>query len=162
MNIKFAGKDVTLEGKRLETGDIVPDFILTDNGLKDLKLSDTKGRRVFVAVPSIDTAVCDTEVRRFNKEATSLKNTTIYVVSMDLPFAQSRWCGNAGIDAVKTVSDYKDRSFGKNYGVYIKELGLLARAVFVVDENNKITYVEYCDEITSEPDYNKVLEALKN
>ena len=101
------------------------------------------------------------EVRKFNEEATKLKDVTVYVVSMDLPFAQSRWCGNAGIENVKTVSDYKQKNFGKNYGTLVEELGLLARAVFVVDENNKVTYVEYCEDIVNEPNYEKVLEAVK-
>lgn len=161
MTVKFNGNPVTLEGKNIKVGDIAPAFILKDNALNDVKLSDTKGKRVFVSLPSIDTEVCDMEVRRFNKEAASFPNTTIYVVSMDLPFAQSRWCGNAGIESVKTLSDYKDRSFGMNYGTYIKELGLLARAVFVVDESNKVTYVEYCEEVTKEPNYEKVLEVIK-
>lgn len=160
MHITFKGNPITLEGTEVKVGDSVPDFLVTDNNLEPMALKDTKGKRVFVSVPSIDTSVCDMEVRRFNEEATKMKDVSIYVISMDLPFAQKRWCGNAGIEAVKTVSDYKDRSFGKNYGTYIKELGLLTRAVFVIDENNKVTYVEYCAEVAKEPDYDKVLQAL--
>ena len=162
MKVTFQGNPITLKGTQVKVGDTAPDFTVVDNDLNPLKLSDTKGKRVFLTVPSIDTAVCDTEVRRFNQEATKLgEDVTIYTVSMDLPFAQGRWCGGAGIDRVKTVSDYKDREFGNNYGVYINELGLLSRAVFIVDENNKVVYVEYLNEITEEPDYEKALEALK-
>ncbi|EPZ59385.1 putative thiol peroxidase [[Clostridium] sordellii ATCC 9714] len=114
-----------------------------------------------MAVPSIDTPVCDMEVRKFNQEASKLNNVKVYTISMDLPFAQARWCGNSGIENVVTVSDYKDRAFSKAYGLYIKELGLVSRAVIVVDENNKIVYTEYLDEITNEPNYEKALEFVK-
>ncbi|MEG0295653.1 MAG: thiol peroxidase [Clostridium sp.] len=161
MKIKFKNNPVTLEGTEVKVGDIAPDFTLTNNSLAPITLKDTKGKRILVVVPSIDTGVCDMEVRKFNEEASNLNNVTIYTISMDLPFAQSRWCGNSGIDKVITLSDYKDRIFGKNYGVYIKELGLLARAIFVIDENNKITYVEYCEEVSSEPNYEAALNAVK-
>ena len=116
---------------------------------------------LFITVPSIDTSVCDMEVRKFNEEATKLKDVTVYVVSMDLPFAQVRWCGNAGIDKVKTLSDYKQKSFGKKYGTLIEEFGFLTRAVFVVDENNKVTYVEYCKDVINEPNYEEALRAVR-
>ena len=161
MQVTFQGNPLTLAGTQVKVGDTAPDFTVVNNDLNPLKLSDTKGKRVFLTVPSLDTPVCDTEVRRFNQEASKLGNVTIYTISMDLPFAQARWCGGANIDKVITASDYKDREFGKNYGVYINELGLLSRAVFVVDENNKVTYVEYLNEITNEPNYDKALEALK-
>ena len=162
MKVTFQGNPLTLKGTQVKVGDMAPDFTVVDNDLNPLKLSDTRGKRVFLTVPSLDTPVCDMEVRKFNQEATKLdENVTIYTVSMDLPFAQGRWCGGAGIDRVKTVSDYKDREFGNNYGVYINELGLLSRAVFVVDENNKVLYVEYLEEITNEPNYEKALEAIK-
>lgn len=161
MKVTFQGAPLTLEGTQVKVGDTAPDFTVVGNDLNPVKLSDTNGKRVFLTVPSIDTPVCDTEVRRFNTEASSLGDVTIYTISMDLPFAQARWCGAVGIDKVKTVSDYKDREFGKNYGVYINELGLLSRAVFVIDENNKVVYVEYLSEITEEPNYDKALEALK-
>ena len=148
MKVTFQGNPLTLEGTQVKVGDTAPDFTVVDNDLNPFKLSDTKGKRVFLTVPSLDTPVCDTEVRRFNQEAAKLGDVTIYTISMDLPFAQGRWCGGAEIDKVKTVSDYKDREFGKNYGVYINDLGLLSRAVFVVDENNKIVYVEYLNEIS--------------
>ena len=161
MEITFKGNKVTLEGSVIKIGDSAPDFNLTDNSLGNVSLNDTKGKRIFVVVPSVDTPVCDREIRRFNEEATALNDVSIYVVSMDLPFAQTRWCGGAGIDKVITLSDYKNRDFGNNYGVYIKELGLLARAIFVVDENNKVTYVEYCKEVSSDPDYEGALAAIK-
>ena len=147
--------------KRRDFSDSAPDFHLTNKELKEITLKDTSGKRIFVIVPSVDTPVCDREVRRFNEEAAKLNNVSIYVVSMDLPFAQSRWCGSAGIDKVTILSDYKNRDFGKNYGVYIKELGLLTRAIIIVDENNKVSYVEYCNEVSSEPDYEAALNAVK-
>lgn len=146
---------------QVKVGDTAPDFLVVDNTLKDLTLSDTKGKRIFVTVPSLDTSVCDMEVRKFNEEASRLDDVTVYVVSMDLPFAQVRWCGNAGVDRVKTVSDYKQKSFGKNYGALIEEFCFLTRAIFVVDENNKITYVEYCKDVINEPDYESALNAVK-
>ncbi len=161
MKITFKGNPVTLVGETLKVGDDAPDFLVVDNDLNDITLKETSGLRIFLTVPSIDTPVCDTEVRKFNKEATNLKDVTVYVISMDLPFAQTRWCGNAGIDKVKTVSDYKQKSFGNKYGVLIEELCLLARAIFIIDENNKIKYVEYCKEISSEPDYESALNAIR-
>lgn len=161
MNVKFDGNPITLVGECVNVGDNAPDFLVVDNGLNNVKLSNTSGKRIFLAIPSIDTPVCDMEVRKFNEEAAKLKNVTVYVVSMDLPFAQSRWCGNAGVENVKIVSDYKHKSFANNYGTLVEELGLLSRAVFVVDENNKVKYVEYCEDIVNEPNYEKALEAVK-
>ena len=138
MQITFNGDPITLVGPRLNVGDNAPDFLVVDNNFKNLTLKDTSGKRIFVVVPSIDTSVCDMEVRKFNEEATKLSDVTVYVISMDLPFAQVRWCGNAGIDKVITLSDYKQKSFGKQYGTLIEEFCFLTRAIFVVDENNKI------------------------
>ena len=161
MKITFNGDPITLVENQVKVGDTAPDFLVVDNTLKDLTLSDTKGKRIFVTVPSLDTSVCDMEVRKFNEEASRLDDVTVYVVSMDLPFAQVRWCGNAGVDRVKTVSDYKQKSFGKNYGALIEEFCFLTRAIFGVDENNKITYVEYCKDVINEPDYESALNAVK-
>lgn len=161
MNITFAGNPLTLKGKEIKVGDTAPDFLLTDNNLNDVSLADTKGKRVFVVVPSLDTPICDMSAKRFNEEAASLDNVSIYVVSMDLPFAQARWCGATSSDKITTLSDYKNRSFGENYGVYINELGLLTRSIFIVDENNKVIYVEYCSEVKSEPNFEAALNALK-
>lgn len=162
MNITFKGKNVTIGDNDVRVGDIAPEFNLTNNNLANVTLNDTKGKRIFVVVPSVDTPVCDREIRKFNEEASSLDGVHIYVISMDLPFAQIRWCGAAGVDKVTTLSDYKSRDFGRNYGTYIKEVGLLARSIFVIDENNKVTYVEYCSEVSSDPDYNAALNAAKN
>jgi len=161
LKITFQGNPITLKGIQLRVGDKAPNFTLMNNELQPVTLQDTKGKRIFVAVPSIDTGVCDMEVRKFNEEASKLDNVTIYTISMDLPFAQARWCGAAGIKNVITLSDYKNREFGDTYGVYINELGLLTRAVFVLDEDNTITYVEYCSEVTNEPDYAAALQAVK-
>ena len=162
MNIKLNGEKVTLRGSEIRVGQEAPDFIVSNVELKPVTLKDTKGKRVFLTVPSIDTPVCDLEVKRFNKEAEKYKDTTIYVVSVDLPFAQARWCGAEDVDNVITLSDYKDRSFGENYGVYIEEVGFLARAVFVVDEDNKVVYTEYCENVSDHPNYDKVLKVLDN
>ncbi|WP_346916660.1 thiol peroxidase [Clostridium sp.] len=161
MEITFQGNPITLKGIQLKVGDKAPDFTLINNELLPVTLQDTKGKRIFVVVPSIDTGVCDMEVRKFNEEASKLKDVTIYTVSMDLPFAQSRWCGATGIKNVITLSDYKTREFGDRYGAYINELGLLTRAVFVLDEDNTVTYVEYCSEVTDEPNYEAALQAVK-
>ncbi|MFC4782687.1 thiol peroxidase [Eubacterium multiforme] len=161
MMITMNGEKVTIRGSEVRVGEDAPDFVVYNTELKPVTLKDTEGKRVFLTVPSLDTPVCDMEVKRFNKEATKLGDTTIYVISVDLPFAQARWCGAEDVDNVITLSDYKDRSFGGNYGVYIEEVGFLARAVFVVDENNKVIYVEYCKDISDQPDYDKVLEVLK-
>ena len=156
--ITFKGKDITLEGNQLSVGDTLKNCTLVGNDLNEVELTKTNGIRVILSVPSIDTPVCDTEVRRFNKEIESLPNVHCYTVSMDLPFAQARWCGAAGINRVTTLSDYKYRSFGDTTGTYIKELGLLTRASFVVDENNKVIFVEYLNE----PSYDKIISVVKN
>lgn len=161
MKVTFQGNPLTLLGKHLNIGDIAPNFKLIDNDLNEVTLNDTEGTKVFVVVPSIDTPVCDMEVKKFNEEAKNLDKVNIYAISMDLPFAQARWCGLSEIENLKLLSDYKDKDFGEAYGVYIKELGLLSRAIFIVDKYNKITYVEYCDEITDHPNYEAVLKKLK-
>ncbi|GKZ02448.1 putative thiol peroxidase [Paraclostridium bifermentans] len=161
MKVTFSGAPLTLEGNQVKVGDVAPDFTVVGNDLSPIKFSETKGKRILVAVPSIDTAVCDIEVRKFNQEAAKLNDVKVFTISMDLPFAQARWCGNAGIENVVTASDYKDREFSKSYGLYIKELGLVSRAVIVVDEDNKVVYTEYLEEITNEPNYEKAIEAVK-
>ncbi len=160
--ITFKGTDITLEGNQLSVGDTLKSCILVENDLNEIELTKTNGIRVILSVPSIDTPICDTEVRRFNKEIESLPNAHCYTISMDLPFAQARWCGAAGINRVTTLSDYKYRSFGDTTGTYIKELGLLTRASFVVDENNKVIFVEYLDEVANEPSYDKIISVVKN
>ncbi len=161
--VTFKGKPVTLVGKELKVGEIAPDFRLTDNSMSPVTLATYAGKtRIISAVPSIDTPVCDTETRRFNQEASQLSDdTVILTVSMDLPFAQKRWCGAAGIDRVITLSDYRDSSFGVSYGVLMEELRLLARAVFVVGPDDVIRYIQFVPEVTSEPDYDAVFKAVK-
>lgn len=162
MNVKFQGNKLTLEGKTLKVGDKLESSKLVTNDLQDTCTCEMKGLKIFLTVPSLDTPVCDTEVKKFNQEAASYKNVSnIYCVSMDLPFAQSRWCQNGLVSKVITLSDYKFHEFSKNTGTYIKELGLLTRAVFIVNEENKVIYVDYLEEITNEPDYNKVINFLK-
>lgn len=161
MKVTFQGAPLTLEGTQVKVGDMAPDFTVVGNDLNPIKFSETKGKRILVAVPSLDTAVCDMEVRKFNEEASKITDTKVYTISMDLPFAQARWCGNAGVENVITASDYKDREFSKNYGLYIKELGLVSRAVIVVDEDNKVIYTEYLSEITNEPNYEAALASIK-
>ncbi|RXM57822.1 thiol peroxidase [Clostridium tetani] len=162
MNVTFKGNPVTLVGNELKLGDKAPDFTVVNNNMEDFSFKDTKGVRIISAIPSLDTPVCDLETKTFNKEASAIPNVTIYTISMDLPFAQVRWCGDNGIDNLTTLSDFKDRIFGKNYGTYVKELGLLARAVFVIDSDDNIIYVEYVSEIGNQPNFEKVLEAAKN
>jgi thiol peroxidase len=137
--------------------------VVTANDLSPVKFSDFNGKLCIISsVPSLDTPVCDTSTRRFNEEATALgSEVVVLTISMDLPFAQARWCGAAGVTNVKTLSDYKDASFGLNYGLLIKELRLLARAVFVIDKDGKIQYVELVKEIAQEPDYDAVVSVLK-
>ena len=161
MQVKMAGSPMNFVGSVPTVGSAAPSFTVVAGDLSAVTQADLKGTRVFITVPSIDTPVCDTEVRRFNKEAAALGNVSINVISMDLPFAQARWCGAAGIDAVKLYSDYKDRAFGKAFGVMIEELGLLARAIFIVDEKDVVRYVQVVDEVTSEPNYDEVLTTLK-
>jgi thiol peroxidase len=159
----FKGNPLTLLGNEIKVGDQAPDIAALGNDLSSVKLSDYRGKTVIVStVPSLDTPVCDTETRRFNKEAAGLGNdVAILTVSMDLPFAQGRWCGAAGIDKVKTLSDHRDAAVGNGFGVLIKELRLLARAIFVVDQQGIIRYVQLVKEMTSEPNYDEVIAAVK-
>ena len=161
MKVKFAGNPVELQGTEIRVGQAAPDFVAVKNDLSPFKLSEVKGKKLIVAVPSLDTPVCDAEVRRFNVEAAGLKDTTVITISMDLPFAQSRWCGAAGITKVMTVSDYKDRDFATKYGVYLPSFGLLTRAIFLLDANNRVTYVEYVPEVTAQPDFDAALAAAR-
>jgi len=161
MKVNFAGNPVELQGTEIKVGMKAPDFTAVKNDLSAFKLGEVKGRKLIVAVPSLDTPVCDLEVRRFNAEATGFANTTVITISMDLPFAQKRWCGAAGVDKLVTVSDYKDRDFATKYGVLLPNVGLLARAVFLLDADNTVRYVEYVPEVTSHPDYAAALAALK-
>lgn len=161
--ITFKGNPMTLLGPELKIGAAAPEFKVVDNGLQPVTLADSQGKvRVITVVPSLDTPVCDTMTRKFNEEAAKLpENVVVYTVSLDLPFAQKRWCGNAGIEKVKTLSDYQERSFGLNYGLLIDELKLLARAVLVIDQKGTIAYQEIVKEVTAEPDYTAALAAAR-
>lgn len=161
--VTMGGKPIVLQGASLAVGDVAPDFTATGNDLKPVKLSEFRGKVVVIsAVPSLDTETCNLETRRFNAEAAGLgPDVKILTVSMDLPFAQKRWCGQAGIDKVLTVSDHRTAEFGQAYGVLIKNLRLLARAVFVVDRQGVIRYIQLVKEVGTEPDYAPVLEAVR-
>ena len=161
--VTMKGNPITLLGPELKVGDKAPDFVAIDNDLSPVSFDSFRGKVcILSSVPSLDTPVCDMETRRFNDEAGRLGGKVeILTISMDLPFAQKRWCGAAGVDRVQTLSDHRDAAFGQAYGVLIKEFRLLARAVFVVDEEGIIRYVELVNEIASEPNYDSVLQAVK-
>lgn len=162
--VTMKGNPMTLVGPELRVGDKAPDFSVRTQDLKPFTLKDTRGKiRLFSVVPSLDTPVCDMQTRRFNEEAGKLGDRVeIITVSMDLPFGQKRWCGAAGIDKIKVVSDYYDRSFAQAYGTLIKELHLECRAVFVIDEHDIVRHVEYVPEITNLPDYDRALAAVRS
>jgi len=161
--VTFKGNGLTLLGHPVKVGDKAPDFTALDNGLAPVGLKDLAGKTKIISVtPSLDTPVCDAQLRKFNDAAAALgSNVAMVNVSMDLPFAAGRFCTTAGIDKARTLSDHRDASFGTNYGVLIKELRLLARAVFVIDENDVVRYAEVVPEVTNHPDYDKALAAAK-
>jgi len=162
--VTLHGRTMTLTGEEIKVGGPAPDFKVTDNEMLPMKFLRTYRDKVSVilAVPSLDTPVCDLETRRFNKEAEALgPEVNVLAISMDLPFAQKRWCGAAGIKSVRTFSDHQKADFGKAYGVLIKELRLLARAVFIVDKDGVIKYAQIVPEVGKEPDYEEVLNAVK-
>jgi thiol peroxidase len=156
------GNPFTLLGPELKVGDTAPDFDAIDNGLKAVTLATTgDGVRIFSVVPSLDTPVCDAQTKRFNEAAANLPGVGIYTFSMDLPFAQKRWCGAFGIDKVQMVSDHRSGSFGQAYGTLIKELRIHSRAIFVVDRDNKIVHAEYVGEVADHPNYETALAAAQ-
>lgn len=159
----FKGNPITLIGPELKVGDQAPAFNLSKNLLEQVTLSDYAGKvKLISVVPSLDTGVCDAQTRRFNEAASELGDDVIVLtISADLPFAQARWCGAAGVDRVVTLSDYRDNSFGKAYGVLIKEFVIDMRSIFVIDQNDVIQYVEYLPEMAEHPDYDKAVEAVK-
>jgi thioredoxin-dependent peroxiredoxin len=161
--VTMRGKPITLIGRELKVGDPAPDFAVVGTDLNSVNFSSYSGKVCIIySVPSLDTPVCDMTTRRFNEEASHLgENVSILTVSMDLPFAQARWCGAAGVEAVKTLSDHREASFGNAYGVVIKDMRLLARAVFVVDRDGLIRYIQIVKEIADEPDFAAALEAVK-
>ena len=156
------GNPLTVLGPALKPGEKAPDFKAVDDSLKDVNLAGTGDDiRIFSVVPSLDTPVCDAQTKRFNEEAGKLPDVKIYTISMDLPFAQKRWCGAYGVDHVKMVSDHRDGSFGKAYGTLIKDLRIMSRAIFVIDKNNVIRHVEYVKEVADHPDYEAALSAAR-
>lgn len=161
--ITMKGNPVTLIGDVIEIGQSAPDCLLSANDLSDYSLSSLKGKKVILSVvPSLDTGICDLQTKRFNKEAADLGDDVVIVtISVDLPFAQARWCGATGSDQITTLSDYKENAFGKAYGVLIEGLNLLTRAIFVVDAQGVLQYKQIVPEITTEPNYDEVLDALR-
>ena len=162
--VKFKGNPATLVGPEIKVGSKAPDFRVVDTGLQPVTVATDSGKiRLITVVPSLDTPVCDTMTRQFNEKAASLPDdVVVYTVSVDLPFAQKRWCGNAGIDKVQTLSDYQERSFGANYGLLLKNLKLLARAVVVIDKNDQVAYYQLVPEVTDEPNYDEAIAAVKS
>jgi thiol peroxidase len=157
------GNPMTLVGPELKAGDKAPEFTALDNGLKPVHLADTgKKTRIFSVLPSLDTPVCDAQTKRFNEEAGTLADVDIYTVSMDLPFAQKRFCNSFALDKVKMLSDHRDASFGEAYGTLIKELRILSRAIFVVGPDDTLKYVEYVPEVSQHPNYEAALSAAKS
>ncbi len=157
------GKPVTLFGPELKVGDQAPEFVATNNDFKSVGLKDYAGKiKVISAVSSLDTSICSTETRKFNELAAGMGDDVIILtISMDLPYAQRRWCGANGAERITALSDYKDHSFGMNYGLLTTDLLLLARAVLVIDQQNAIRYIQRVPEIRQEPDYDDVLRAIK-
>lgn len=157
--VTFKGNPLTLLGSPVKAGQKAPDFKAVDNSLKEVSLKDFSGKTKLISVtPSLDTAVCDAQARRFNVEASKLANVAVVNISMDLPFAISRFCTTAGIEKIKTLSDHRDASFGNAYGVLVKELRLLARSIFVIDSSDTIRYMEIVPEMTGSVNFDKALQ----
>jgi thiol peroxidase len=157
------GNPMTLVGPALKAGDAAPEFSVVDSSMKPVNLGDTGAKtRIFSVVPSLDTPVCDAQTKRFNEEAGKLQDVDIYTVSMDLPFAQKRFCNSFALDNVKMLSDHRDGSFGEAYGTLIKELRILSRAIFVVGPDNVVKYVEYVPEVADFPNFEAALAAAKS
>jgi thiol peroxidase len=161
--VLWKGTPTDVVGPELKPGGKAPSsFTVTGNDMSEVKGADLAGKaRIVCSVPSLDTPVCDRETRHFNEEAARIPGIQVHVVSMDLPFAQKRWCGAAGVERVRTLSDYKDRTFGPAYGVFVPSKGLLCRAVFVIGKDDVIRHVEYVKDVGSEPDYKAALEAAR-
>ncbi|MBI4296702.1 MAG: thiol peroxidase [Chloroflexi bacterium] len=161
--VTFKGSPMTLLGPEIKVGQKAPDFKLIDIGLNEVRLSDSQGKvRLISVVASLDTPVCDLQTQRFEQTAGEFKNAVIYTISMDLPFAQARYCGARNISNLKTLSDHRDASFGLAYGVLIKELRLLSRAIFIIDADDTVQYVEYLKEVAQHPDYVKAIAVLRD
>ncbi len=160
----FRGNPVTLLGEEVRVGQKAPDFTAVGPGLAPVNLKDYQDKvKVILTVPSLDTPVCSTETQKFSQMAAALPDDVkVLVASMDLPFAQARWCGAQGVDNVVCISDFRDRQVGQAYGVEIKDLGLMGRAVFVVDKDNTVRYVEYVPEVGQEPNYDAAKQAVES
>jgi thiol peroxidase len=159
---KFKGGPLALAGPELKVGDKAPEFVAVDKTMAEVTLAGTgAGVRVFSVVPSLDTPVCDMQTKRFNDAAVKMPKVAFYTVSVDLPFAQSRWCTNFGVDNIKMLSDHRFASFGEHYGTLIKDWRIESRAIFVVDGAGVLQYVEYVPEVTEHPDYDAVLAKAK-
>ncbi len=160
--VTMMGNPMTLLGKEIKVGDIAPNFTVLDNDLNEYNFNNEKSSvKLISVVPSLDTSVCELQTTHFNETAANLGDVEILTISVDLPFAQKRFCVGKGIDKVKVFSDHKDLSFGLNYGFVMEELRLLARGIVVIDKDNKVTYVEYVKEATNHPDYDKAIEEAK-
>lgn len=161
--VTFRGNPLTLLGQDLQVGEKAPDFQVVDTDLKPVTLQDFAGKVLLISVtPSLDTPVCDAQGKKFNELAANLSGDVVVLnISVDLPFAQKRWCGINNIDRIKVLSDYQERDFGLKYGVLIKELKLLARSVWIVDKEGVIRYKQIVPEVTTEPDYDRAMAALK-
>ena len=157
------GNELKLAGPELKVGDIAPDFQVVNSSMQPVDLDKTgQGVRIFSVIPSLDTPVCDAQTKRFNDEAAKLPDVSIYTVSMDLPFAQKRWCGNYGIDRLIMLSDHRSGSFGESYGTLIPDLRIESRAIFVVDAENRLKHVEYVKNVSDHPNYDAALEAVRS
>jgi len=162
--VTMRGNPVTLAGDEPKVGDTAPDFTVVANDLSPVKLSSFTGKVCIISVvPSLDTPVCDIQTRRFNEEAAALgPDVAILTISVDLPFAQKRWCGNFGIDKIKMLSDHRSGSFGEHYGTLIKDMRIESRAIFVLDKDDTIKYVEYVKEVADYPNYEAALAAARS
>ena len=157
------GNPLPLAGPELKPGDKAPDFSVVDSSLKPVTLAETgNGVRIFSVVPSLDTPVCDAQTKRFEDEAGKLPDVKIFSISMDLPFAQKRWCGSFGVEKVAMLSDHRDGSFGQHYGTLIPDLRIESRAIFVIDPGNELKHVEYVREVGEHPNYEAALEAAQS
>ena len=162
INVTFQQEPVTLVGQQVKVGDKAPSFSVLSNDLKEVTLEDYEGKvKLISVVPSIDTGVCSLQTKRFNERANEIDNVQVLTLSMDLPFAQTRWAEENNIKHVKMLSDHKLASFGKNYGTLIEELRLLTRSIFVINAQNEVTYVEYVSEVTDHPNYDQAIQAVK-
>lgn len=160
--VTFKNKPVTLLGPEIKVGQKAPDFTLLDSAMKEVKLSRSKGKiRLLSVVYSLETPICDLQTRTFEEEAGKYRNVVVYAISMDIPFGQARYTREHGLKNTKTLSDYREAAFGQAYGLLIKETRLLARAVFIIDAEDIVRYVEYVKEVTQAPDYEKAIKALK-